>query len=284
MKIGIIAQRINPDWHQAIDIAAMLGVDGIQLYANCPAGRLIDLSAIERRAISAHCADCGLELFSLCGELGGYGLRLPEKRKENVCITKRNVDMALELGCRIVTSHIGAVRTDHDDPLRRNQISALREIGEYVNRMGAYFAIETGSEPGVILRELLLEADTPGVCVNLDPGNMVMVTGENPVKTVNALSPWIVHTHIKDGIHLQDCDTEKVYAAFATGGIKQLIAEGGELFKEVLPGTGEVPWAEYIAALRNIGYDGVLVIERERSDNALKEAKQIVKFVKNICK
>ncbi len=282
MQIGIIAQRITPAWHDAIDCAAKLGVDGIQLYVQCPAGSLHGLSAAEKQAIVRHCSDAGLALFSLCGELGGFGLRLPEKRVENVGRVKRNLELALSLGCNIVTSHIGVVRPDPADSFHRNQVEALREIGEYAANCGAYFAIETGPESGAVLRDLLCEADSPGIKVNLDPGNMVMVTGENPVKTAEVLAPWLIHTHVKDGVRLRSCDPEKVYAAFATGGIKQLIAETGELFREVVPGKGDVPWKEYIAALRKCGFDGTLVIERERGENAADEAMEIVKFIRNL--
>ena len=54
---------------------------------------------------------------------------------------------------------------------------------------------------------------------------------------------------------------EDVYHAFAIGGVDALNACKG--FKEVPLGEGEVDWDAYLAALRDIGYDGFLTIERE---------------------
>ena len=39
-----------------------------------------------------------------------------------------------------------------------------------------------------------------GVAVNMDPANLVMVTGDDPVQAVLRRKDYIVHTHAKDGI------------------------------------------------------------------------------------
>ncbi len=280
----MIAQRLGLPLTDALDAAARTGVAGVQLYSVSHYENLLDYSPRERKRVTERCKNLGLKIFSICGEIGGFGFREKERNPETIARTIRNLDLALELGCRTVTSHIGVVQARPDSPFRRSQQEALREIGEYARRNDAVFAIETGPEPGTVLREFLVELDTPGIGVNLDPGNMVMVTGENPAETAAALAPWIVHTHVKDGRRYRACDPETVYAAFATGGIKQLIAETGTLFAETRVGDGDVHWPEYLKALRDNGFDGPLVIEREVSKESFGEVCRSVQYIRANCK
>ena len=91
----------------------------------------------------------------------------------------------------------------------------------------------------------------------MDPANLVMVTGDDPVQAVYNLRDYIVHTHAKDGIKLLDRDPEVIY-----GVIEDVIQEG-EAFREVPLGEGDVPFVDYLRALEDIGYRGFLTIERE---------------------
>ena len=123
-----------------------------------------------------------------------------------------------------------------------------------------------------MLRDFLDSLGSTGVGVNLDPANLVMVTGDDPVKAVHNLKKYIVHTHAKDGKRLMvkdpandgnklaDLDPEYVY------GVLHPVPEafkGVKLFEEVPLGTGSVDFPKYLAALEEIGYRGFLTIERE---------------------
>ena len=50
---------------------------------------------------------------------------------------------------------------------------------------------------------------------------------------------------------------------------------------EVPLGEGGVPWDGYLAALRGIGFDGYLTIERECGDNPTADIEKAVKFLTN---
>lgn len=137
---------------------------------------------------------------------------------------------------------------------------ALSEIGEYAYAAGITVAIETGPERAVTLRRFI-KACGKGVGVNLDPANFTMVTGQDAVDAVYVLREFIVHTHLKDGIMLAPTDPAEVYHAFAVGGVAAL--EACKTFKEVPIGEGRVNFKSYFTALKDIGYDGFLTIERE---------------------
>ncbi len=281
MKYGVIAQRFGMPLFDSITASAEAGADGVQLYAVSPRERLVDFSAAERKEVINFCRDKGLEIFSICGEVGGFGFREEDKNPAKIDFTKRNMDLALELGCNIVTSHIGVVRTEKDSPLRQAQLESLGKISEYAQKCNAFFAIETGPENAAILKAFLDELAAPNIGINMDPGNLVMVPGDDPVAGVRKFGKYILHTHIKDGVRHKPCDPEIIYHAFATGGIKSLIEKSGKFFSETPVGQGSVNWPEYLAALAETGYDGAMVIEREVACSSVDEISQIINFMKN---
>ena len=117
-----------------------------------------------------------------------------------------------------------------------------------------------------------------GVAVNLDPANLVMVTGDDPVKAVYTLKDYIVHTHAKDGIKLVDKSPEIIY------GLVEEEIQTGEAFREVPLGTGGVDFPKYLAALDDIGYQGYLTIEREVGENPAADIRTAVEFLEKILK
>ena len=158
-------------------------------------------------------------------------------------------------------------------------LTACRQIGNYAFEKGVTFAIETGPEVAIHLKNFLVHADSKGLGVNMDPANLVMVTGDDPVQAVYTLRDYIVHTHAKDGIKLKDCNPLEVYNSFAEGGVEGLNI--GELFNEVPLGDGNVDFDKYIAALRDIGYSGYLTIEREVGADPVADITKAVTFLQN---
>ena len=151
-------------------------------------------------------------------------------------------------------------------------------MGEYGDKVGCRFAIETGPEKAATLRAFLDSLGCRSMCVNLDPANLAMVAGDDPVAAVKTLAPYIVHTHAKDGRMIAYHDPEIIYDFFADGGIGDLRLE--DCFQELPLGQGVVPWGEYLAALRGIGYDGYLTIEREVGPDPAADIAMAVNFLK----
>ena len=163
-------------------------------------------------------------------------------------------------------------------------ISGIVYVTVYINVLGFDGPVYTLVKKlfGYEIPSLLafLKDTRGGVGVNLDPANFVMVTGQDPIKAVHILKDYIVHTHAKDGIMLKKNDPTKVYHAFAVGGVEALNACDG--FKEVPLGQGKVDWKSYVAALRDIGYDGFLTIERETGDNPQRDIEIAAHYLKTL--
>jgi sugar phosphate isomerase/epimerase len=153
-----------------------------------------------------------------------------------------------------------------------------KELADFADTVGGRFAVETGPEKAAALKGFLDGLQSKGVSVNLDPANLVMCADDDPVKAVDTLKDYIVHTHAKDGLRLRDFDTRRLYAPEYYG----LEPEKWDCVREVPLGTGGVKWREYIAALKKIGYTGFLTIEREVGDTPEEDIKLAVDFLKKL--
>lgn len=259
-KLGVILESFKLPLREAALAAESIGADGVQLFANdegfAPVdtitkegmSELLDILASSGLAISALCADFGM----------GFGHK--ENNPALIERSKRAVDLALRLGTKIITTHIGVVPEDSTHERYKVMQEACSELAAYADSVGARFAVETGPETSLTLKNFLDSLGSRGVSVNLDPANLVMVTGDDPVKAVYNLRDYIVHTHAKDGIKLLDVNPEFIYRV--THPLPEDF-ESIEAFRELPLGQGNVPFPEYLAALSDIGYCGYLTIERE---------------------
>lgn len=283
-KIGVIVDSFRVGVREGLRKAKEVGAEGVQIYAvrgeMDPAG----LSPAARKELKAYIDSLGLEVSALCGDLGGHGFQDRQANPAKIERSKRILDLALELGANVVTTHIGIVPDDPNDPVYEAMQRACEELSAYATSSKAYFAIETGPEPALHLKQFLDTLGSKGVSVNFDPANMVMVTGDDPVAGVKLLKDYIVHTHVKDGIRLREVDPRIVYGALGFDPMEhEKIAEmasGGAAFREVPLGEGSVPFDEYFAALQEIGYSGYLTIEREVGDRPEADIRKAVEFIR----
>ena len=261
--IGVILESFRVDRSTALKSAAELGAQGIQMYATKGENSPENLSPAQRRALLDEVKSNGLVFSALCGDLGrGFGNR--ELNPELIEKSKRIVDLAKDLETDIVTTHIGVVPEDRNHERYKIMQEACFELASYADSVGAHFAIETGPETSAVLKGFLDSLGSTGVAVNLDPANLVMVTGDDPVQAVYNLQKYIVHTHAKDGNMLMRTNPEYIYRVVHP--VPQEL-QGQKFFEEVPLGTGSVDFDKYLKALEDVGYRGFLTIEREVGDN-----------------
>ena len=280
MKIGVIVEMLRQPLRDGIRTAAEIGCQGIQTYGINEEFNLLDRTPAEARELAKYIRANGLELVSVAGDMPGHGYTRAAEAPDRIAKVKTIIDMALEMDCRIITNHIGVVPTNPEDPEYAVLLDALGQVTSYAASRGSAIAIETGPERSTVLQRLLKDVNSPALGINLDPANLAMVQNEDAVEAVNNLSGSIIHTHAKDGIHLQDCDAKMVYDAFAEGGFEALLEKTGKLFEEVPLGAGQVRWDAYLAALKASGYDGFLTIEREVGGDPRADIAMAVNFLK----
>jgi len=256
MKIGVIMSSFRLPAYEALAKAAAVGADGVQLRNE--RGELAPdaLDAQGRKDLLKRLEDLGLEISALCADYGQSYARAAEL-PWLIPSMKKVVDLASDLQATIITTHIGNV-PKRGEPQRAAMLTALADVGGYAAAHGVRLATETGPEEPRDLAELLLEVSSPGLAVNYDPANLVM-NGFDHIKGVEILSPWIVHTHAKDAVRHAD-------------GTRQ----------EVPLGEGSVDFPKYLAALRQIGYDDYLTVEREVGDNPERDIRAAVEFLRGL--
>ncbi len=283
-KIGVIVDSFQAGVKEGLLKARQVGAEGVQMYA--VQGELApgSLSSTARRELRSYIKSLGLEVSALVGDPGGHGFQDPARNPARIELSKRIMELGMELGTNVITTHIGIIPEDSNSRIYENMHNACAELSRFADEMGAYFAIETGPETAVRLKAFLDGLGTKGVAVNYDPANFVMVTGDDPVQGVFTLKDYIVHTHAKDGIKLGDVDPRDVYGQY--GYEKAMdhsdiaaLAEAGETFREVPLGEGSVDWPGYLTALQQIGYAGYLTIEREVGTNPEADIRKAVQFL-----
>ncbi len=278
MKIGVITDCFKKTHLEGIKIAADLGLQGVQIYATTGDFSPETLTAEEKATYKKALKENGLAVSALCGDMGGYGFEKEEDNAERIEKTKQIIDLAVEFASKVVTTHIGVIPSQKSHPRYETMLKALTECGLYAKEKGVTLAIETGPEKAKTLLAFLQDTKG-GVGVNLDPANFTMVTGQDPVDAVYVLRDYIVHTHVKDGKMLGGGqDPTEVYHAFALGGVDALNACKG--FQELPVGEGDVDWDNYMKALKDIGYDGFLTIERECGEDPAADISLAANFIK----
>ena len=262
--IGVIVDSFRIAIPDAVKKAAEIGAQGIQVYSSNGEMAPENLSQAKRIEFKNLVEDNGLVISALCGDLGGGGFVYKDRNPQKVEKSKRILDLAKELGTDIVTTHIGVVPQDKNSDRYKIMQEACFELSRYADSID--------------------ELGSTGVGVNLDPANLVMVTGDSPVEAVYNLKDYIVHTHAKDGRQNFYLDPNIVYGMPDT---ENILAESehvteGDSFTETPLGEGSVPFKEYLEALTDIGYKGFLTIEREAGDDPAKDIKAAVDFLKGL--
>lgn len=215
LKIGVMIESFRLGVKEGIKKAAEIGADGFQIFATRGEMDPDNLSRIGRKDFLHFVQSLNLEISALCGDLGGHGFEIANDNEWKIEKSKKIIDLACDMGTKVVTTHIGVLPNDETSPKWLAMNEACEELANYGDRVGASFAIETGPEKVDLLKKFLNGLKSRGVKVNYDPANLVMVTGDDPVKGVYTLKDYIVHTHAKDGVRLKAIEPKVVYDYFA---------------------------------------------------------------------
>ena len=168
LQIGIFADNLRLPLREGVSKAAELGVQSFQMFTTSGAVLPENMSGPQRAEFRRFYEGLGLKLSATCADFG-HGFVDAGKNRE--LIPRLYADVLQD---------------------------ALRQIGAYAEQHGVVLATETGPESGPVLRALLDRVDNRGVRVNLDPANLTMA-GYDLDEALDALLPYIVHTHAKDG-------------------------------------------------------------------------------------
>ena len=162
-------------------------------------------------------------------------------------------DFAAAAGVPGIATHIGFVPEDRS---REDYIAVremVRRVCDHAAAHGQTFALETGQESAPVLLEFLKDTNRPNLRINFDPANMILYGTGDPIAALDLLAPHVITVHCKDG----DWPPRD---------------EPTALGKERALGEGSMGLDAFVHKLKEIGYRGVLSIEREEPDHTRREA------------
>jgi sugar phosphate isomerase/epimerase len=257
LTIGIRLESLGLPLRRGLQEAERLGVAGVQVDAvgDLSPNRLSQTGRREfRHLLRAH----NLELTSLGCPLR-RGLDTPEGQEARIELLQKVLSLSFDLGPRCVVIQAGHIPEEADSPQARLLNEALLALGQYGDRVGAVLALETGREPGEVLRRFLERFDTGSLGVNLDPANLVM-NGFDLYESAQALQGRIVHADAKDARQ----------------------ASASRAAQEVPLGHGDIDWLHFVSVLEEVEYRGWLTVEREGGDNRLADVTAGVAFLRRL--
>ena len=225
------------------------------------------LTAEHFTAITAVCSYVGEDYADIPTVQKTVGLVPPGTRGERVARTKAFSDVARSLGLESVACHIGFVPEDPKDALYAGIRDVARDLCDHCGNNGQSFTLETGQEPARVLLRFIEDVDRPNLRINFDPANMILYGTGDPIEALDVLAKRVLSVHCKDG-NWPPRD------------------EPLALGKEQPLGDGSVDFAKFLAKLKEIGYRGVLTIEREGVDEErqaadIRKAIALLKRLKN---
>ena len=110
------------------------------------------------------------------------------------------------------------------------------------------FLFETGQETPITLLRVIEEVSMGGkyenIGINMDTANLILYGKANSADAITVFGKYVMDTHIKDGLYPTD---------------------GKKLGHEVKVGEGMANIPEVLKRLKEVGYTGNLIIEREIS-------------------
>ncbi len=191
------------------------------------------------------------------------GFANKEKIPERVDIAKRTAEFTARLGIPAMAAHVGFIPPDPKDPLYDVMLSAVGEVVAHCEKLGLYFAFETGQETPEELKEFIERLGYPNSRVNFDTANLILYGKAFSVEGIEVLKDYIISTHMKDGVWPE---------------------KEGLLGHEVILGEGQANIEECLKKFIEIGYEGPLIIEREAGEDRVADIRREKEYLESLKK
>ncbi len=248
--IGVFAS-LDAGLGVKLEVARELGVPTIQLHAPRKESRTQE----KADAFQKRLKEAGITLTAVFGGFMGesyadiptversVGLVPPGTRAARLAEMKEIANFAKLLGVKVVALHLGFVPHDPQDPLYQQSIDVTRDLCDHCRGNGQSLHLETGQETADSLLKFIQDVQRDNLFINFDPANMILYGTGEPIAALKKVGKYVKSIHCKDG--------------------KWAANPGKEWGVEMPLGQGDVGMENYLRALKEIGYDGPLTIERE---------------------
>ena len=252
--IGICSWSLQTDVAGVADAMNKIGIEHVHLGIRAAVGDDDYLAAVQNQnwTISSTMIDFPQEDYSTLDSIKATGGIVPDDCwEQNKQLFIGAVDATVKLGVKYISTHAGFI--DESDPVYTKKFfDRITTLADAAGDKDLILLLETGQETAEELKHFLEELNHSAVGVNFDPANMILYDKGSPIEAVNVLAPWIKHIHIKDATQTE---------------------QPGTWGAEVPWGDGQVGTEAFLSTLGEIGFDGVLAIEREAGNDRFGDIK-----------
>jgi len=164
------------------------------------------------------------------------------QRKEGLKEVREYARLCRAFGVSMIRVFGGAIGKTPPEKAVEVAVETLEEMAAAVGG-GVSLAVETHDDwiDSAMLAEVMKRIDSPNVGVLWDLHHPYRMLGESPRQTCDNIGRYTIATHLKDSL-----------------------PAGEGKYEYCLGGEGDVPLAEMVSLLRQVGYDGYLTLEWEK--------------------
>jgi sugar phosphate isomerase/epimerase len=267
VKIGIQTRSLRQPLKRAIQTAAQLGADGIEIDARAelPPAQMSQTAIRQFRKLLG---DLNLQV-SAVSFMTRRGYDVMDDLDRRVAATQAAMRMAQAIGAGVVINRVGrasaetvvGASTESSPPSQRYRrlVDVLSMLGAYGDRIGARLAAQTGSESGEELSELLAAVADQTVGADLHPSALIF-NGHDLQEAVAALGPRILHVHACDAV--------------------RDLSRGQAIEVELGRGSADLPGL--LGRLTEFDYRGWVTIECQNSADPISEIGNAVAYLRSL--
>jgi sugar phosphate isomerase/epimerase len=257
LKIGIQTRSLRQPLKQALQTAARLEADGVEIDARTelPPSQMSQTGVRQFRKLLD---DLNLRV-SAVSFLTRRGYDVPDDLERRVLATQAAMKLAHAIGANIVLNRVGHVPDADVDARFSGLVEVLTALGAHGERVGARLAAQTGSESGSQLARLLAAMPDQSVGVDLHPSGLIH-HGHDPEEAVAALGPHVLHVHACDAI--------------------RDLTRGQMVEVELGRGTADLP--NLLGRLEEFNYRGWVTIERHNAADPIHEIANAVAYLRSL--
>jgi len=263
--IGVCSWSLQTDVDIVADALRKLGIEHVHLAVR-PAlseqGRDY-LAAVQRQdwTISSTMIDLPQEDYSSLESIKATGGIVPDDRwQQNHELFMDAAKLTAQLGVKYLSMHAGFI-DESDAAYAQKFYERIKKLADVASDNDIMLLLETGQETAEDLKAFLRKLNHPAVGVNFDPANMILYDKGDPIEAVRELGSYIQHLHIKDALRTK---------------------QTGTWGTEVPWGDGEVGPEAFVKALKEVGFNGVMAIEREAGDDRFGDIKLAVERLQSL--
>ena len=237
----------------AIEKAARLGYNGVEIMAKRPHASVLDMSAERVKRVKALLDDKGLSCACIAGYtdfLLGIDSMLVPSIEMQVSHVQQLGEMACALGGNLVRVFTGYEVPGHQYwPQWYMVVEALRECARKLAPMGVTLGLQNhhdiGADPEGMI-DLLQDIGEPNVKAMYDAWTPAL-HGDDLAIAARRLAPHMAYTTVADYVRMPRWHYEPSLTNFS---------RDQDMVKAVPMGEGFIDYKTYFKALRNAGYDG----------------------------